>query len=85
MTTDPTAHRHCCATRLLGRDPRLWICEHCGLFLRDTAGGLVPAPAEWVAESYPAGVDRPQPQDRNYEKHNRFGALGVGGLTRVEG
>lgn len=85
MTTETTNCTHCCSTRLLGRDPRLWVCEHCGQLLSYAAGGgYQPAPDEWVAEAYPPGTARPKPHDPYYEAHNRFGALGVGGLTRKE-
>ena len=87
VSTDPTdSCKHCCSTRLLGRDPRLWVCEHCGQLLSYTGtGGYQPAPVEWAAEAYPPGADRPKPQDPHYEAHNRFAALRVGGLTHVEG
>jgi hypothetical protein len=53
-------------TRLLGRDPRLWVCEHCGDLL---AHDRRPAPPEWVAEAYPEGSTRPAPQDVDYQAH----------------
>jgi hypothetical protein len=57
-------------TRLLGRDPRLWVCEHCGLLLGPDRR---PAPPEWVAEAYPEGSTRPAPQDVDYQAHRRWG------------